>query len=306
MRHHEGSCSRSPRAPRQPDRGGPLSLHDTPRNGLTVLELLVVMSIIAVLVAIFLPAISSAREAARRVECVNNLKQIGLALHSYHEVAGAFPAGWEWERSQHSAYGWAVPLLPYLELESLLDRIHRDRVLTDPANAAVRRVSIGTLLCPSDLHEQTFMLASDSELSHSSRQLFELPTANYFGVFGIAEPDEQDPLNPIVGEGTFIESRPVRMAELQRGASNTLLIGERTMARVPSTWLGVDRFGADSACRLVGNALTAPNCEACDECEFDSRHRGGANFLWGDGRVTLVPDSIDSQLYQRLSRRSEF
>ena len=78
------------------------------------------------------------------------------------------------------------------------------------------------------------------------------------------------------------------------------------MARVPGTWLGVDRQGADAACRLVGNALTSPNCELCDECEFDSRHPGGWDFLWADGRVSLVSESINSLEYQRMSRRSDY
>ena len=76
------------------------------------------------------------------------------------------------------------------------------------------------------------------------------------------------------------------------------------MARVPSTWLGVERTGEDATCRLVGNAFTTPNCQPCDECEFGSRHPGGSNFLWGDGRVSLVSENINSEEYQRLARRS--
>ena len=78
------------------------------------------------------------------------------------------------------------------------------------------------------------------------------------------------------------------------------------MARVPSTWLGVDFRGEDAACRLVGNAETSPNHPTCDECEFDSRHPDGANFLWGDGHVRLISENIDSVEYRRLARRSEF
>jgi prepilin-type processing-associated H-X9-DG protein len=85
--------------------------------------------------------------------------------------------------------------------------------------------------------------------------------------------------------------------------SRTLVVGERTMARVPSTWLGVDLRGEDAACRLVGSAMTHPNCRECDECEFASRHAGGANFLWADGRVDLLSEAIDSAEYRRLARR---
>ena len=75
------------------------------------------------------------------------------------------------------------------------------------------------------------------------------------------------------------------------------------MARAPSTWLGVDVLGEDAECRLVGSAITRPNCEECDECEFDSRHPGGVNFLWADGRVGLVSDSVDTAVYRQSSQR---
>ena len=146
------------------------------------------------------------------------------------------------------------------------------------------------------------MLHEDDELTGSSGPLVRLPTANYVGVFGVSEPDEFIPAP--LGEGAFEGVRPVRFEELRRGLTQTFLVGERTMAKVPSTWLGVDMRGEDAACRLAGNALTSPNCALCDECEFDSRHSGGSNFLFGDGRVKLISQSIDSNEYRRLARRS--
>ena len=274
--------------------------------GFTILELLTVIGIVSTLAAIILPAVGSAREAARRMQCVNQLKQIGIALHSYHETAGSLPAGCQWEATSQSAYGWSVPLLPYLEQKAIYDQTDRNRLLTDPSNTQVRATSIGLFLCPSDITEPTFLLSWEDEVTDASGPLFELPTASYFGVFGTYEPDEDDLPIPPPGDGTFIDSRCFRLADLHRGTSNTMMVGERTMARVPGTWLGVDRLGADAACRLVGNALTSPNCDLCDECEFASRHPGGANFLWADGRVSLVSESIDSTQYQTMSRRSDF
>lgn len=271
-----------------------------------MLELLTVIGIVSMLAAIILPAVGSAREAARRMQCVNQLKQIGIALHSYHETAGSFPAGCQWEATGQSAYGWAVPLLPYLEEKAIYDHTDRNRLLTDPSNTQARATSIGLLLCPSDITEPTFLLSWEDEVTDASGPLFDLPTASYFGVFGTYEPDEDDLPDPPPGDGTFIDSRCFRLSDLQRGASNTMIVGERTMARIPGTWLGVDRQGADAPCRLVGNALTSPNCDLCDECEFASRHPGGANFLWADGRVSLVSESVDSTQYQTMSRRSDF
>lgn len=280
------------------------SLRVCRRSGFTILELLTVFGIISTLAAIILPAVGSAREAAWRMQCTSQLKQIGIALHSYHEVCGSFPAGWQWEQTQNSAYGWAVPLLPYLEQSAIYAQSNRNVPLSHPDNAKVRATSIKMLICPSDLTEPDFMLFSEDEATGIVTPMFRLPTASYFGVFGTYEPDEDDIPNPPEGDGTFIESRTLRLADLQRGTSNTLIVGERTMARVPSTWLGVDKHGEDAVCRLVGNALVSPNCKLCDECEFDSRHPGGANFLWGDGRVTLVSENIDSTEYQRIARRS--
>ena len=276
------------------------------RCGFTVLELLTVIGIVSTLAALILPAVGSAREAARRIQCTNQLKQIGLALHSYHEVHGAFPAGCQWESSKQSAYGWIVPLLPYLEERAVYDATDRNALLTDAVNTQARETTIGLLLCPSDITEPWFLLAWEDENTGASGPLFDLPTANYFGVFGTIEPDENYLWCPPCGDGTFIDSRPIRLRDLQRGTSNTMIVGERTMARIPGTWLGVDRYGADAPCRLVGHAQTSPNCESCDECEFASRHPGGANFLWADGRVTLVSAGVDSNLYRQTARRSEF
>jgi prepilin-type processing-associated H-X9-DG protein len=274
-----------------------------------VLELLVTLAVIGTLMALVLPALGAAREAARRVECTNHLKQLGLALHSYEDSFRCLPSGWQWEESGQSAYGWAVPLLPYVDQGSVYSRIDRNRPVTYPANAAARQLSLAIMLCPSDLTAESFALYPESSTTTLSTTpvddapLVDLPTANYVGVFGTPEADDSIPAPP--GDGTFIESRPVRLAELVRGLSRTLIVGERTMARVPSTWLGVDFRGADAACRLVGNAATHPNCGECDECEFDSRHPGGVHFLWGDGHVELVADGIDTIEYRRLSQRSE-
>ncbi len=273
------------------------------RSGLTVLELLCVCSVMSTLAAVLLPAISAAREAAAGVQCVSQLRQIGIALDSYHAVSRSFPPGWQWEPSENSAYGWLVPLLPYLEQRAVYHRVNCGAPLQHDDNAAVRSVSLKLLLCPSDITSTTFTLLTEPDALGPGLPLFDLPTASYFGVFGTSEPDDSIPASP--GDGVFLEQHVVRMAELQRGLSNTLLVGERTMARVPSTWLGVDRRGADGACRLVGMAETAPNCHACDECEFASRHPGGSNFLWGDGRVTLLSENISRAEYQRLARRYE-
>lgn len=293
-------------------------------SGMTILELLIVIGIIGVLAGILLPAVSAAREAARRVQCVNQLKQIGLALHGYHDLNNCLPQGWQLEQSLHSGYGWCVTLLPFLDQQSVYERVDRNRILADPVNSDARQTWLTALVCPSDMVDPTFTLYSepvpqslastvissypsqtgDGGIPGAAVRLVDLPTTSYVGVFGTTEADDEFPAP--AGDGAILCDRPVRFDELSRGLSQTLIAGERMMAVVPSTWLGVDVAGEDAACRLVGSAITAPNCRECDECEFSSRHSGGANFLYGDGTVRMVSELIDREQYRRLARRSDF
>ncbi|TWU51365.1 DUF1559 domain-containing protein [Rubripirellula reticaptiva] len=289
------------------------------RRGLTVLELLVTMVIIAILVALVLPAIGSAREAGRRIVCVDHLREVGLALHNHHNARESLPVGWTYDLDHQSAYGWAIQTLPFLSQPGLFDSIDSKLPIANPAHTVARQTAIQVLLCPSDITEPSFTLYKaseadddDDDASQSNRStrtsehpnasppLVELPTANYVGVFGTLDPDEEDSV--LAGDGAFVAERRVRFRDFQRGLSNTLMIGERTMAFIPSTWLGVDITGEDATGRLVGSALEGINHPFADECEFSSRHPGGANFLWGDGHVSFIAEQIDLSEYHALAR----
>lgn len=269
------------------------------RRGLTILELLTVIGILSVLAATLLPAVVAAREAARRIECTNHLRQIGIALHSYHDAEGSFPAGWQDDRTGQSAYGWAAPLLQYVDQQSVFDSLDRNLTLSDSRLDGVRATSLNLFFCPSDVAPIRVELLN----SLSTVPYLTLPAANYIGVYGTEEPDEYHPVPP--GDGAFINTRPVRISELTRGASNTFLVGERSVSMFPSTWLGFDRRDEDAECRILGSALEGPNCEQCDECEFSSRHPGISNFLYGDGRVCGIANSIDTEVYRQTARRNE-
>ena len=134
-------------------------------------------------------------------------------------------------------------------------------------------------------------------------EITQLPTSNYVGVFGTIEPDDSIPAP--IGDGAFIENRPTRLCQFKRGLSNTFIFGERTMAQAPSSWLGTALEGEDAAARIVGSALEGINNPIADECDFSSRHGGGANFLWGDGHTSFVVENIDLNLYHRLARLRE-
>jgi prepilin-type processing-associated H-X9-DG protein/prepilin-type N-terminal cleavage/methylation domain-containing protein len=291
--------------------------------GFTVLELLVVLSIIGLCVALLLPAVMGARESARHTSCANHMRQIGIAIHNHHNRERRIPPAWRPTRDDSEfAYGWATDLLPELEQSSLRSQL--------PLSARPQRLaslnlaeqySLPMLLCPSDIADKSFGLAAEHENDDEGDErrgenvfapaieniLLYLPTTNYVGVYGTVEADDFDeyvgPSGSSFGDGSVIDCDRIAFADLQRGLSQTILVGERKMATVPSTWLGIDMRGEDAPCRLAGSAITAPNCDTCDECEFSSRHPGGSNFLWADGRVTIVSDSIDSYSYRESARR---
>jgi len=278
-----------------------------------------VIGIIAILVGLLLPAIGSAREAARRLQCTNHLKQIGLALHNYHDQFHCLPPGVQFESSDRAAYSWAVSLLPFLDQSALASRVDRGVSIEQPENLLARQTALAVFLCPSDITEPTFPLYPATYYGRPRDPsaplpppLTKLPTANYLGVFGVEEPREPEdrdshgiPGFPIAG-GAFIEGRPKRFNDFQRGLSNTVIVGERTMAQLASSWLGVDLEAEDPFCRMLGHTATGPNCPTCDKCEFSSRHLGISLFLWGDGHVREVSNSVDTGMYRRMSLLNVF
>jgi prepilin-type processing-associated H-X9-DG protein len=272
-------------------------------SAFTVLELLVSIAIIGTMAGLILPAIQAARESARRIDCAHNLQQIGVSLHMRHDACGRFPAGWKSISGTCSARGWAAQLLPFLEHDALRRQLDERGPLAVAANAALRRKTLSALLCGSDIEEKQFALfrelgSHESGGQHSTETLVELPAANYVGVFGRSDPDDESAPD---GEGPLRGNRELSIAEFRRGCSHTLFVGERTARKLPSTWLGFDVRGEDAAGRVTGQAWLGPNRSDADECEFDSRHPGGVNFLWGDGHVAWVVDEIDATLYRQLA-----
>ncbi|MCC7085845.1 MAG: DUF1559 domain-containing protein [Pirellulales bacterium] len=269
------------------------------RSGLTVLELLIVVSSITMLASLLFPAVHAARESTRNLQCMNNLRQIGLAVHEFHDSHQVLPAGWKCDPSKRTAYGWAASILNELDDPSLAQLVD-PLCPVDELGSSIRKVTPAVFACPSDVSEPEFPVYAeigkhDEHAQESTRVLVTLPRANYVGVFGTTDPDDV-PGNS--GSGVFVEQRGRRFEDCSRGLNHVVLVGERTARKLPSTWLGFVGAGEDAEGRIVGFAGEGPNRDDADECEFDSRHLEHVNFLWADGHVAGVQNNIDRQLYQ--------
>ncbi|QEH38565.1 Type II secretion system protein G precursor [Aquisphaera giovannonii] len=234
------------------------------RRGFTLIELLVVIAIISVLIGLLLPAVQSAREAARRVQCTNNLKQMGLALHNYEGSTGSFPSGvisalanpsWTMPPGQCTAFpadigpGWSLFALmsPYLEQQVLTNSLNFSLTIADPSNQTTRQTRIATYVCPSDDATTGVSMydCGDPPVASNLPQpvLPNLGPNSYVGCLGGATGGyptslvgcyEYQPFN-----GIFHRNSRVRIADITDGTSNTVGIGERDDYFVTTTWVGV-------------------------------------------------------------------
>lgn len=282
------------------------------RNAFTIIELLVVIAIVGVLAAMLVPAVQRAREAANRVICKNNLKQIGLAMHLYHDQVGAFPAGYTSTGNggpdAGPGWGWAATILPNLEQSNVHDQIDFTKEIGDPANAAARCQVLKIFLCPSDERIGTFQVADAGvTVAH----------ANYVGMFGTDEVCE----GPDNGSGILYRNSRISIIEIADGSSNTLLVGERSSNLALATWCGAvtggtvpprrpNALGPEEAGVLVlGHTGSAdeghtPNSSSCHVDDFWSRHPLGVNFLFADGSVRVITNNIPRPTWAALGTRA--
>ncbi len=290
-------------------------------RGFTLIELLVVIAIIATLVAILLPAVQQAREAARRSTCKNNLKQIGLALHNYHDTYNVFPAAWVWDDNGNdagAAYGWAVFLLPQLEQGPLYDALapNSPRNLDElyiaspaPADQALLETIIPVFRCPSDI---TPPLNNLGRFGNPRR--FNPSTSNYVAQVGGSDPRVLGG-TPKPTEGMFYANSFLGFRDMTDGSSNTIMIGERdggptgpnpagTIESFKAAyWAGVGRqqlnnFDAIATCLARTWAGINIDYQVLNQTSnvgkgFSSLHQGGAQVLLGDGAVRFLSENID-------------
>ena len=292
-----------------------LSLSSRRRRGFTLIELLVVIAIISVLIALLLPAVQQAREAARRSQCINNQKQLGLALHNYHDTFNVFPPGWigVQGRIAHmegpSGFAWASHLLPNLDQGSLYNQINFKVSLLDPSNDIARKTVLGVFRCPSDPSPDTWQLGEEG---NPTNILASLPTANYVGSFGTEGAEDicvaaPFPASQCMGDGVFSHNSKLRIADITDGMSNTILLGEHRSDKKlnwHSTWVGLVPRGEEATARFLAVSDHTPNSPALHIDDFSSWHTGGVHLLFGDGRVRFLTQSVDFGIFRAITTRA--
>src|SRR5579875_140134 len=288
------------------------------RFGFTLIELLVVIAIIAVLIGLLLPAVQKVREAASRANCQNNLHQIGLALHNYHDSQGSFPSGYLCSQPQANpdytspGWGWAALLLPYIEQGNLARQINFALPIEDPSNFAARTMILKLYVCSSDRSTGLFTIYDKSNTS-----LAQAATNSYAACHGVGVDldEELDDFN-----GMFSRNSHIRIADVTDGTSNTIAIGERGAFFTQAAWAGAVSFGTtritpgapvnnlnaieDAPTQALAHIdVETINDSRGDEEDFFTPHTGVAMFLFADGSVRSLNISLPLSILQAIATR---
>ena len=260
-----------------------------------MVELLVILAILAVLTGLILPAVQRVRAAAARAECSNQLRQIGLALHGYHDAQRVLPPGIRRSPDRYAFMGWGARLLPYLEQRPVWEQAQKDYARQPnfwgpPAHHPGNATVLPVFVCPADGRTH----------GRVEPEGFEVAFTHYLGVMGKASAN---------GDGVLYLDSRVSFREVTDGTSNTLMVGERPPSpdhRFGWWYAGVGQQWNGSADMLLGvqdyrTTFRAPTCpfgpysfgpgslsDMCDTFHFWSQHLGGAHFLLVDGSVHFL------------------
>ena len=284
------------------------------QRGFTLVELLVVIAIIGILVGLLLPAVQAAREAARRAQCMNNVRQIGLALTNYESAYRRYPSGWvDWRQTTKPGWSMSQAILPFMEQTNLSNRLDTNFAIDSTVNRPFLETVIPTFICPSDPAPSTFEIAEASGLDEDEgheeggghnvdigHKLFRIAKSNYVGVFGTLEIEDV----PYRGDGVFFGNSFIRMRDMTDGVSNTIIFGERGSRLGGSLWHGYISEAASAPARFLGTTDHVPNSPVAHFDDFSSYHTGGTHFVNGDCSTKYMSNSIDLEVYQALATRS--
>jgi prepilin-type N-terminal cleavage/methylation domain-containing protein/prepilin-type processing-associated H-X9-DG protein len=294
-----------------------------PRRGFTLVELLVVIAIIGILIALLLPAVQAAREAARRSQCNNNLKQFGVALQNYHDLRRRLPPD-RWGGSAGNVYGPHCLLLPFMEQNNVFQLINFNVLWSDPLNAGVCATNIPIFLCPSDGKSppagwagNNYFACEGSDTGMSNGVMYGQSNVTFADVrdglsntAAFSERLKGDWSNALVTENSdlfapgthpttqdqaMLTCRALDITNLAyQGWSNS---GAPWLAGTPSDFAGYQHVAppGDRSCHYPpGNSSRPPN----------SFHPGGVNLLRCDGSVDFISKGIDINLWRALGSRA--
>jgi prepilin-type N-terminal cleavage/methylation domain-containing protein/prepilin-type processing-associated H-X9-DG protein len=309
--------------------------------GFTLVELLVVIAIIGLLVSLLLPAVQQARESARRSQCRNNLKQIGLGLHEYHDVFKHFPSAYQIapgtanmgvadaDGDAGPGWGFLVQIMPFVEEGNLQQQFDLKKPCWDPANATAAQTRVSLYRCPSvSLDDTTY-----SVVDAGNNVMATLAYGHYVASAGqddVWTETELD-LTPIANGAMFRNSR-LAFKNFTDGTSNTVFVGEQTPYHSNSTWVGIVAgtgsttsvtcptplfayAGCDAAAPQVNvhsgpgtgespPVIHPPNNWVGYVDEMFSEHSNGCNVLFGDGSVHFVVETIDQSIWSAMATRA--
>ena len=287
------------------------------RSAFTLIELLVVIAIIAILIALLVPAVQKVRESANRASCSNNLKQIGLALHGYHDRMKALPPGYydlaPWPNNDAGpGWGWASFILSDLEQLPLQRQIDYTQSVgsNNPGIVAARAQPLSIFICPSDRPLDTFTVTDGGAGS------WIMAHGSYVACNGN---DGVDDNSTPPHTGAFVRAvKGFRFADITDGLSSTFFVGERCTTMSLSAWAGVPSPNAQVPSVRApgdysgGSALVLGHCGphmpndniVTDADAMSSAHTAGVQFLYGDGSVRIVLNSVSQFTYDALATRA--
>lgn len=288
-------------------------------KGFTLVELLVVIAIIGILIALLLPAVQAAREAARRSQCTNNLKQIGLALHNYHDTFKTFPPGAWNEANRGNRLAYTVFILPFMEQQAVYDEFDFEYPNYTGVNLNPGIRLIPAYHCPSCRFKQSTYNADWVPAGAAGTPSY---TTHYYAIMGpqginpmipggTTRYPESDNTNPHGGyalSGVLHRNSSNNMGYIIDGTSNTIMVGE-------ISWEGVQGTSASGTFRTWLRGASGTACGSAKNIEFGinvvpyngsnnfndvsmgSMHPGGANFSVADGSVRFISETVDMALY---------
>jgi prepilin-type N-terminal cleavage/methylation domain-containing protein len=303
-------------------------MRHTQSRGFTLVELLAVIAIVGVLIALLLPAVQQAREAARQTQCKNNMKQIGLALHIHHEMQNCFPVNFAvrglggGQQIVDTGRSWLTNCLPYIDQSALYNSMnHGGPLAGNAANIAAANTVIASFLCPSDDENGNGRLGDRSDFNVSPPGSWGV--TNYKACAGSNWGWGSAAWNPVSspsgrnarstnglnsGNGILCANQqnttgPTRMAQIRDGTSNTFAVGENLPAWTQYCWW-YNPNGATATCAIPLNALLRRPRNVGDwsnNYSFASKHAEGGNFIMADGSARFVSENIDIYVYRAVA-----